>query len=79
MAYRLFKAGSRYFAFADIRYFNWYLISDILAQPISDILTAMILTDTDIRYLQKSWYIGFSDISVIRYAIPIFHILLNIL
>ena len=34
----------------------------------------MILTDTDIRYLQKSWFtsIGFSDISAIRYnAIPI--------
>ncbi len=30
----------------------------------------MILTDTDIRYLQKRRYIGFSDISVIRYAIP---------
>ncbi len=44
---------------------NQYPISDILAQPISEILT-----DTDIRYLHKSRYIGFSDISVIRYAIP---------
>ena len=53
-------------SFADIRYpifcFCRYLISDIL--------TDMILTDTDIRYLQKSRYIGFSNISVIRYAIP---------
>ena len=30
----------------------------------------MILTDTDIRYLQKSRYNGFSNILVIRYAIP---------
>ena len=42
--------------FCTVRYFVIcrYPISDILLLPISDILTDMILTDTDIRYLQKS-------------------------
>ena len=56
MAYRLILTDIRYLHSADIRY----------------ILTDMILTDPDIRYLQKKTrYLGFSGISVIRYAISL--------
>ncbi len=80
MAYRLILTDIRYLQSADIRY--RYLIS-VRSQPLSDIAQPIsdILSFADIRYLYRlnanryqyplfERYIGQSDISVYRYALP---------